>query len=49
MLARQRWRLTVAAGNPVTVMSLLEAATGHIVILSADGGSWTRPPACNCL
>ena len=32
-----KWRLTVASDNPVTVMSLLESATGHLANLSAGG------------
>ena len=31
-----KWRLTVASDNPVTVMSLLESATGHLANLSAS-------------
>ena len=37
-----KWRLTVASDNPVTVMSLLESATGHLANLSA-GAATTRP------
>ena len=33
-----KWRLTVTSDNPVTVMSLLESATGHLANLSAGGG-----------
>ena len=32
-----KWRLTVASDNPVTVMSLLESATGHLANLSTGG------------
>ena len=41
-----KWRLTVASDNPVTVMSLLESATGHLANLSAGAARWqavTRP------
>ena len=32
-----KWRLTVESDAPVTVMSLLESATGHLTNLSAGG------------
>ena len=37
-----KWRLTVASDNPVTVMSLLESATGHLANLSAGAAGGRR-------